>query len=1525
MNSPKNLRFQHYLFFLTIFFFLFFIESQDAYAATFTATTTGLWNSSATWGGAGTPANADTKIINSGVTVTISSGNSVTTTGPITINSGGNLTISNGYSTGLTISTGGSITNHGSVRIQTSGSGTGVSHGAGSITNNGTMKITKSGSSGAGMTLVSPATLTNNNFSTLTVITSAQNGISSSTGSITNYGTMVATSNTGATNSILVSGAGSFVNRVGGTIVINGTGATGVRSSSSSATFTNSGTINIPSAPANIAAIALTTGATLTNNATITISATSGVGINLNSNTGINRLINTVNGTITISGTPTTGIEIQSGNTAAGNFTNSGLVTLSHSSGNGILNSPSGGTLVKGQGGTTTNAGRIVISNTGSSSTGIRNDVGPKGWGALIVSGGNVTISNTAGVGIKNQQVSAGSPYKGNITINNISGSKIRIANTGGTGIVNINGTVSQILTNNNILTKACGFGNYTGTVPTSGNAIDYPACYSSAIYNRSTGVLLLTLNDTVDATPASNVDLSKISIHGSGNSTQISLFGASVSAVDGTTLTITLNSTQKASVNSVATPQIDMASNAVVDLTGNYNDAKTNKSLNLAYSQSPSDSLGITDSISYNLVASAKQVSDTLGLTDSISTTRLSTASVSDTLGITDSISTTATRPRSVSDTLGITDSISTMATRTRSISDTLSITSSANATKVLDTTKPTFSSATLNKGTGVLTITFSELIDNTPTTDILLSRLFISNVGGVNQTALTGATITTSGNATTISITLTEAQRQAVIQYGTPQLDIGTGGPVKDLAGNTINASADNSIIVTADTVRPTFSSARLNLNTGVFNMTFSETLDNTPSTDIDLSKLFISETGTADQYVLTGATRNTSGNSTFIVVTLNSTQLANIVALNTPQLDITASAVMDTSGNTILVSPNNAITLVDTVAPTFTAKTGVGENQITITFSERVNSTSNSISQWTVDGKTVSSVTSVNGSQKTLTITLSSSISKLAPTPKVSYTKGDIKDRFGNFMGTNSTTPTDGLGPHVIVARIITPNTLVVEFDKNVTSTQGSYSNMVINGSSKTIFAHSVTGKYVTLKFSANATLGQTGQMDLAATIKSLLNNAYNTTQNPVPIVNNLGSVPITLNSTQPTLAFTVNNSPVTTVLIKDGVDSKFDLTYVPNKVTSGGKTNVTTNQQLDITFGKDTENQIDFRLPANLTITGPSANFTGLLDFPERQSTGSCPPKFEGTDSVVSCVDVGKYGVELTLNKPARIVLKGEGAHSPYYGVTPSVLRTKITVQCNADDFNTVSSQISSSGTVRECYVVSGSDMIIWTTHFTSYGTIRAGSSSSSASSGTSGSSPGSGPINVDVTDLTRSDNYDPDGFGSGISLIVHSIEYDKKTNHVTVILSTSAPPANVMIQGGTQRYSAGLENIQPYMEQRKLVYSANLPDSTSMTILVMDKRDHLSYKVLINQDHYFVSYYNPGYEKYLKKFQISTEDPQEEIVTDAKEQYFRQTEIRLKQLTNTYSEQQMNIFLKTLSSQFTSEQMKVLEKVLDKYN
>jgi len=226
------------------------------------------------------------------------------------------------------------------------------------------------------------------------------------------------------------------------------------------------------------------------------------------------------------------------------------------------------------------------------------------------------------------------------------------------------------------------------------------------------------------------------------------------------------------------------------------------------------------------------------------------------------------------------------------------------------LDTTKPTFSSASFNKGTGVLSISFSETIDNTPTSNVDLSKIYISQITKQDEIALTGATITTNGDSTSISITLTEPQRQAVIAKTNPQLDISESA-VKDTSSNTINAIADRTISLIADTVKPTFTSAIFDQPSGNLLIIFSETIDNTPTSDVDLSKIFISESGTSNQHALSGATV-APGNSTLILITLTSAQITNLLLKTTPQLDISASAVKDTTGNTINAAADRSMTV-------------------------------------------------------------------------------------------------------------------------------------------------------------------------------------------------------------------------------------------------------------------------------------------------------------------------------------------------------------------------------------------------------------------------------------------------------------------------------------------------------------------------------------------------------------------------------------------------------------------------------------
>ena len=122
--------------------------------------------------------------------------------------------------------------------------------------------------------------------------------------------------------------------------------------------------------------------------------------------------------------------------------------------------------------------------------------------------------------------------------------------------------------------------------------------------------------------------------------------------------------------------------------------------------------------------------------------------------------------------------------------------IASADNAITLIDPISPEFSSSALNEETGILEITFTEVIN---VSEINVTKLSIrennTNTGGVT---LSISELNTTINDRIISFTLTEDNRQSVIVLATPQLDIDVAA-VYDVAGNPIAASADNPIIVT------------------------------------------------------------------------------------------------------------------------------------------------------------------------------------------------------------------------------------------------------------------------------------------------------------------------------------------------------------------------------------------------------------------------------------------------------------------------------------------------------------------------------------------------------------------------------------------------------------------------------------------------------------------------------------------------------------------------------------------------------
>lgn len=116
-----------------------------------------------------------------------------------------------------------------------------------------------------------------------------------------------------------------------------------------------------------------------------------------------------------------------------------------------------------------------------------------------------------------------------------------------------------------------------------------------------------------------------------------------------------------------------------------------------------------------------------------------------------------------------------------------------------------------------------------------------------------------------------------------------------------------------------------------------------------------------------------------------------------------------------------------------------------------------------------------------------------------------------------------------------------------------------------------------------------------------------------------------------------------------------------------------------------------------IPAGTTISGTGWN--GALNAP---STVTAPaftvPGY--TVSNVVAVSVGADGVRLNFDQPVRVTLAGQNGKLAGFVDHTGAFKA-ITTECGADIDATL------SGTVEECWTTDAMDLVIWTTHFTTF--------------------------------------------------------------------------------------------------------------------------------------------------------------------------------------------------------------------------
>ena len=160
--------------------------------------------------------------------------------------------------------------------------------------------------------------------------------------------------------------------------------------------------------------------------------------------------------------------------------------------------------------------------------------------------------------------------------------------------------------------------------------------------------------------------------------------------------------------------------------------------------------------------------------------------------------------------------------------------------------------------------------------------------------------------------------------------------------------------------------------------------------------------------------------------------------------------------------------------------------------------------------------------------------------------------------------------------------------------------------------------------------------------------------------------------------------------------------------------------------DIQVGNETK-AIAVNIPTGIKITGPTG-WTGAINAPTIKNTTSVAPSKSGfTSSVSKVIEVGSSGVKLTFDKAVKITIPGETGKVVGYSYD-GVTFNEITTAC-ADNTQGTNDGLPAGG---DCYYDDGTDMIIWTKHFTEFVTYTQTASSSSGSSASSSSGGGREP-------------------------------------------------------------------------------------------------------------------------------------------------------------------------------------------------
>ena len=518
-----------------------------------------------------------------------------------------------------------------------------------------------------------------------------------------------------------------------------------------------------------------------------------------------------------------------------------------------------------------------------------------------------------------------------------------------------------------------------------------------------------------------------------------------------------------------------------------------------------------------------------------------------------------------------------------------------------------------------------------------------------------------------------------------------------------------------------------------------------------------------------------------------------------------------------------------------PRITSTNVTSTTQIDIAFERDIDPSHTQPSSFTLTNPS-STVKETRVSDNVISLILDSALTS-GQTPTVAITGNVVKDTDGNTVDAVSVASVDKVLPKVVKAYATTKSSIVILFDKNVTSQQSDYSNLQMpTGTNKTISGHTASDNVVTLSISsADITARADGTVTISSGLTDTLGNEFDTSNNPVSVISDIEEAPVELDDDFSELVITTEEIEIKEILVEENVDAKLDLSKSPTKTTvtenSVTKNRVQITNEMTITVSDGTDEEVQIVIPKDVLVSGPEDKFTGEIDLPEPKVGSSCPINPDGSQ-IVSCIDVGLSNAELTLDKAVKITIPGEGSLTPYYS-TDNTTWNEISALCDAADTAEVNGvSISSDGT-RECYFVDGSDMIIWTTHFTVFGTLDSTSSSSGGGSSGDTSAPSiSTSFGPSITDSglggiigSTDQPLVPGAEIKNHPLVFDGIGYDENSfDSVHTAVIETEKPLNVILSLYENSGAQNIEHVEMYVNH----FGPRVLNDRTETVIIYDK-------------------------------------------------------------------------------------------------